>query len=60
MTPDPVYGARVGINGLLTFSLELEHTPVTLIKLINSIDFGLIHGILLLVLLVPDIEHAGS
>jgi hypothetical protein len=50
MVPDPAYGARVGINGLLAFSLELEHMPVTLIKFIKSIGFGLIHGIPPLVL----------
>jgi hypothetical protein len=57
ITPDPAYGARVGINGLLAFSLGFEHAPVTLIKYIQSIGFGLIHGTPPLVLLVLDIEH---
>jgi len=43
--PDPAHGARVGINGLLTFALEFESLQVMLIKFIESIRFGLVHGI---------------
>jgi hypothetical protein len=47
MCADPAQGARVGIDALLTFALEFEQPQVTLIKIIESIRFGLIHGIYL-------------
>jgi hypothetical protein len=55
MLTDPTHSPSVGINGLLTFALELEQTQVTLIKLSKSIRFGLIHGIPPFVLMVPGI-----
>jgi hypothetical protein len=42
---DPADSARIGINGLLTFALELEHAQMMLIKFIKSIRFCLVHGI---------------
>jgi hypothetical protein len=45
MFTDPTHSPSVGINGLLTFALQLEQTQMTLIKLIKSIRFSLIHGI---------------
>jgi hypothetical protein len=44
MFTDPAHGARVGINGLLTFALKFERTQVTLVKLIKSVRFSFFHG----------------
>ncbi len=42
---DPAHSARVGINGLLSLALELEHAQMMLIKFIKSFRFRWIHGI---------------
>jgi hypothetical protein len=55
MFSDSAHSARLGINGLLTFALELEQTQVTLIKFVKSIRFSLIHGMPPFVLMVPEI-----
>ena len=60
MFTDPAHSSRVGINGLLTFTLKFKQTKVTLIKFIKSIGFGLIHGIPPFVLMVPGIGQPGS
>jgi hypothetical protein len=56
MLCDSAHSARVGINGLLTFALELEQTQVPLIKLIKSVRFGFFHGIPPFGLMAPGIE----
>jgi hypothetical protein len=53
----PAHSARVRINGLWTFSLELEHAQMTLIKFIKSIRFSLIHGIPPFEVMVTGIGH---
>ncbi|OIP90351.1 MAG: hypothetical protein AUK55_12975 [Syntrophobacteraceae bacterium CG2_30_61_12] len=55
MSCDPAHGSRVGINGLMTFALQFEQTQVTLIKLIKSNRFSLVHGILPFVVMAPEI-----
>jgi hypothetical protein len=42
---DPAHSVRVGINGFLTFALELEHAQMMLVKFIKSFRFRWIHGI---------------
>src|SRR5450759_3276517 len=46
MLTDPPHSPRIGINGLLAFTLKFEQTQVMLIKFIKSIRFSLVHGIL--------------
>jgi hypothetical protein len=55
MFTDSAHSARVGLNGLLTFALQLEQSQVTLIKFVKSVCFGLIHGISPFGLKVPGI-----
>jgi hypothetical protein len=42
---DPAHSTSVGINGFLTFALELEHAQMMLVKFIKSFRFRWIHGI---------------
>jgi hypothetical protein len=43
MFRDPAHGSGIGINGLFTLPLQFEQTEVTLVKLIESNRFSLIH-----------------
>ena len=45
VSADTAHSARVGINGLLSLALELEHAQMMLIKFIKSFLFRWIHGI---------------
>jgi hypothetical protein len=45
VSADTAHSARVGINGFLTFALELEHAQMMLVKFIKSFRFRWIHGI---------------
>jgi hypothetical protein len=53
MFRDPAHDACIRINGLLTFTLEFER--ITLINLIKSVFFSLIHGVPPMFFVAPDI-----
>ena len=52
---DSTHGACVGLNGLLTFTMQFEKTQVTLIKFIKSVRLSFFHDIPAFVLMVPRI-----
>jgi hypothetical protein len=54
---DSPHGARIRVNGILTFALKFERTQVTLIKFIKSVRFGFFHGIPPSVFMAPGIGH---
>ncbi len=56
---DPTHSPSVCIDGLFTFALQLEQTKMTLIKLIKSIHFSFIHGILPLFKWCPELGSQG-
>jgi hypothetical protein len=60
MSCDPAHGSTIGINGLPTLALWFEQTQMTLIELIKSNCFSLVHGIPPFTLVVPGIgQHRG-